>query len=63
MIENHWIYVPNKECIVRTDSMYVAGFKNINHKGTYKEGRLYSLENGTKHARITRKTIRSWRST
>jgi hypothetical protein len=32
--------VLDKEFIVRTDSTYVAGFKNINHKGTYKQGRL-----------------------
>jgi len=40
MLEKHRIYVLDKEFIVRTDSTYVAGFKNINHKGTYKQGRL-----------------------
>jgi hypothetical protein len=37
MLEKHRIYVLDKEFIVRTDSTYVAGFKNINHKGTYKQ--------------------------
>jgi hypothetical protein len=40
MLEKHHIYVLDKEFIVRTDLTYVAGFKNINHKGTYKQGRL-----------------------
>lgn len=26
--------------IVIIDSTYVVGFKNINHKGTYKQGKL-----------------------
>jgi len=40
MLEKHRIYVFDKEFIVRTDSTCVADFKNINHKGNYKQGRL-----------------------
>lgn len=37
MLEKHRIYVLDKEFIVRIDSTYVVGFKNINHKVIYKK--------------------------